>query len=70
MEQLTEESPLRGDSQGEFCSVGESLTFLVGQSENELARVLGRAVDVATQSVRDDERSPKPKVGQTANRNS
>lgn len=70
VQQLMEENHLRWDSLGEFCALGESLKFLADQSGNELARVLGHAVDVATQGVLDHDRSPKPKVGQTDNRDS
>ncbi len=70
VQQLMEENHLRWDSLGEFCALGESLKFLADQSGNELARVLGRAVDVATQGVLDHDRSPKRKVGQTDNRDS
>lgn len=70
VQQLMEEKHLRWDSLGEFCALGESLKFLADQSGNELARVLGCAVDVATQGVLGHDRSPKPKVGQTDNRDS
>lgn len=70
VQQLMEEDHLRWDSLGEFCALGESLKFLADQSGNEMARVLGKAVDVATQGVLDHDRSPKPKVGQTDNRDS
>jgi len=70
VQQLQEENHLRWDSLGEFCALGESLKFLADASGNEKARVLGRAVDVATQGILDHDRSPGRKVGQPDNRDS
>ena len=70
VQQLMEEGHLRWDSLGEFCALGESLKFQADLSGNEKARVLGRAVDVATQGVLDHDKSPKGRVGQTDNRDS
>lgn len=70
VQQLVEENHLRWDSLGEFCALGESLKFLADASGNQKARVLGRAVDVATQGVLDHDKSPKGRVGQTDNRDS
>ncbi|MCG3268147.1 NADP-dependent isocitrate dehydrogenase [Yoonia sp. I 8.24] len=70
VQQLAEENHLRWDSLGEFCALGESLTFLSEQKGNEKARVLGQAVDAATQGILDDGRSPSRKVGEPDNRNS
>ena len=70
VQQLMEENHLRWDSLGEFCALGESLVFQADLSGNEKARVLGRAVDVATQGVLDHDKSPKGRVGQTDNRDS
>jgi isocitrate dehydrogenase len=70
VQQLMEENHLRWDSLGEFCALGESLKFLADATGKERARVLGKAVDVATQGVLDHDRSPKGKVGQTDNRDS
>ena len=68
VEQFLEENHLRWDSLGEFCALGESLKFLAETKKNEKARVLGHAVDRATQGVLDNDKSPMPKVGQTDNR--
>lgn len=68
VQQLMEENHLRWDSLGEFCALGESLKFLADTKGNAKARVLGIAVDVATQGVLDHNKSPAPKVGQTDNR--
>ncbi|ETX14168.1 isocitrate dehydrogenase [Roseivivax halodurans JCM 10272] len=70
VQQLVEENHLRWDSLGEFCALGESLKFLADQRGNEKARVLGKAVETATQGVLDNDRSPSRKVGQPDNRDS
>ncbi|GAA6177002.1 NADP-dependent isocitrate dehydrogenase [Sulfitobacter pacificus] len=70
VQQLQEENHLRWDSLGEFCALGESLTFLADAKGNEKARVLGQAVDAATQGILDHGRSPSRKVGEPDNRDS
>jgi len=70
VQQLAEESHLRWDSLGEFCALGESLKFLADSKGNEKARVLGEAVDAATQGILDNDRSPSRKVGEPDNRDS
>ncbi len=68
VQQLNEENHLRWDSLGEFCALGESLQFLADAKGNEKARVLGQAVDAATQGILDHNRSPSRKVGEPDNR--
>lgn len=68
VQQLTQENHLRWDSLGEFCALGESLKFLAETKDNEKARILGHAVDRATQGVLDQNKSPRAKVGETDNR--
>ncbi len=70
VQQLVEQNHLRWDSLGEFCALGESLTFLADSKGNEKARVLGEAVDAATQGILDHGRSPSRKVGEPDNRDS
>ncbi|SMY08001.1 NADP-dependent isocitrate dehydrogenase [Flavimaricola marinus] len=70
VQQLVEQNHLRWDSLGEFCALGESLTFLADVKSNEKARVLGKAVDAATQGILDNGRSPSRKVGEPDNRDS
>ena len=70
VQQLQAENHLRWDSLGEFCALGESFTFLADAKGNEKARVLGDAVDAATQGILDDDRSPSRKVGEPDNRDS
>jgi isocitrate dehydrogenase len=70
VQQLVEENHLRWDSLGEFCALGESLGFLADVTGNSKAAVLGAAVDVATQGILDNNKSPARKVRQTDNRDS
>ncbi|WP_118138428.1 NADP-dependent isocitrate dehydrogenase [Oceanicella sp. SM1341] len=70
VQQLVEENHLRWDSLGEFCALGESLKFLAAAKGNAKAKVLGEAVDIATQGILDDNRSPSRRVGQPDNRDS
>ncbi|UWQ94058.1 NADP-dependent isocitrate dehydrogenase [Rhodobacteraceae bacterium M385] len=70
VQQLHGEGHLRWDSLGEFCALGESFNFLADAKGNAKARVLGDAVDAATQGILDDNRSPGRKVGQPDNRDS
>ncbi|PKQ11911.1 MAG: isocitrate dehydrogenase (NADP(+)) [Alphaproteobacteria bacterium HGW-Alphaproteobacteria-1] len=70
VQQLVAENHLRWDSLGEFCALGESLKFLAETHDNARARVLGEAVEAATQGILDHNRSPSRKVGQPDNRDS
>ena len=70
VQQMLKESHLRWDSLGEFCALGESLTFLADSKGNEKARVLGAAVDAATQGILDNGNSPSRKLGEPDNRDS
>ena len=70
VQQLVEENHLRWDSLGEFCALGESLKFLGEAKDNRKAKLLGEAVEIATQGVLDHDRSPRRKVGQPDNRDS
>lgn len=70
VQQLVEENHLRWDSLGEFCALGESLKFLSQVKGNAKAKVLGEAVDKATQGILDHNKSPGRKVGQPDNRDS
>ena len=70
VQQLMEENHLRWDSLGEFCALGESLKFLADAKGNEKARVLGLAVEAATQGILDNGNSPSRKVGEPDNRDS
>ncbi|MEO1138547.1 MAG: NADP-dependent isocitrate dehydrogenase [Pseudomonadota bacterium] len=70
VQQLQAENHLRWDSLGEFCALGESFKFLADARNNDKARVLGEAVEVATQGILDNNRSPSRKVGEPDNRDS
>jgi len=70
VQQLVAQNHLRWDSLGEFCALGESLKFLAETKTNDRARVLGEAVEVATQGVLDNGHSPSRKVGEPDNRDS
>lgn len=70
VQQLVEENHLRWDSLGEFCALAESLKFFADARDNAKARVLGQAVETATQGVLDHDRSPSRKVGEPDNRDS
>lgn len=70
VQQLVEQNHLRWDSLGEFCALGESLKFLAQVKGNAKAKILGDAVDLATQGILDHNKSPGRKVGQTDNRDS
>ncbi|MGY6548012.1 MAG: NADP-dependent isocitrate dehydrogenase [Roseinatronobacter sp.] len=67
---LLAENHLRWDSLGEFCALGESFRFLADQRGHARARILGDAVDLATQGYLDNDNSPKRKPGQPDNRDS
>ncbi len=70
VQQLMEENHLRWDSLGEFCALAESLKFLADARDNAKARILGEAVEKATQGILDNDRSPSRKVGEPDNRDS
>ena len=70
VQQLQGENHLRWDSLGEFCALGESFKFLAETKKNAAARILGEAVEAATQRVLDDNRSPGRKVSEPDNRDS
>jgi isocitrate dehydrogenase len=65
-----EQNHLRWDSLGEFCALGESFKFLAETKGNAKARMLGEAVEAATQGYLDNDNSPGRKVGQPDNRDS
>ena len=70
VQQLQEENHLRWDSLGEFSALAESFKFLGEEKGNDKARVLGEAVEVATQGILDNDRSPSRKAGEPDNRDS
>ena len=64
------ENHLRWDSLGEFCALGESFKFLAEVKGNPKARIMGEAIEAATQGYLDNDNSPQRKPGQPDNRNS
>lgn len=70
VQQLVEENHLRWDSLGEFLALAESFEKFGRQTETPAAEVLGRALDAATGTFLDENRSPSRKVGELDNRGS
>lgn len=70
VQQVQAENHLRWDSLGEFTALGESFQFLAENRNNAKAKILGEAVDAATQGILDNNRSPSRKVGEPDNRDS
>lgn len=70
VQQLVEQNHLRWDSMGEFCALGESLNFLADTQGNAKAGILGKAAEVATQGILDNNKSPSRKVSEPDNRDS
>jgi len=68
--QFTEEGHLRWDSLGEFLALGVSLDFFGEKYGNEKARVLGEALDSATEKFLINNKSPKRKVKELDTRGS
>ena len=70
VQQLVEENHLRWDSLGEFMALGESFRHLATSTGNERANVLADALDVATEQLLNEDKSPSRKVGEIDNRGS
>ncbi|MGD7705771.1 NADP-dependent isocitrate dehydrogenase [Microlunatus sp. Y2014] len=70
VQQLVAENYLRWDSLGEFLALAESLRHLSESADNARAGVLGDALDLATERVLTEGRSPARKLGQIDNRGS
>jgi isocitrate dehydrogenase len=70
VQQLTAENYLRWDSLGEFLALAESFRHLGQTTDNPKAIVLAEALDRATGTLLDENRSPARKVGQIDNRGS
>ncbi len=70
VQQLQQENYLRWDSLGEFLALAESLRHLAARDGNARARVLGDALDRATERVLTEDRSPARRLGQIDNRGS
>ncbi|GAA1899298.1 NADP-dependent isocitrate dehydrogenase [Lapillicoccus jejuensis] len=70
VQQLVEQDYLRWDSLGEFLALAASFEHLADHAKNERARVLGAALDRATATFLDENKSPGRKLGTVDNRGS
>ncbi len=70
VEQFVEEGHLRWDSLGEFLALGVSLEFFGEKYANQKAKVLGDALDGATEKFLLNDKSPSRKVGELDTRGS
>lgn len=70
VEQFLEEGHLRWDSLGEFLALGVSLEFFGEKYDNQKAKVLGDALDGATEKFLLNDKSPSRKVNERDTRGS
>ncbi len=70
VQQLLKENYLRWDSLGEFLALGASLEHLAEQTGNARAKILADALDRATATFLDNDRSPSRRLGGIDNRGS
>jgi len=70
VQQFVKENHLRWDSLGEFLALAVSLEMLADKTGNPKARILGEALDRATGTLLEENRSPRRKVGELDNRGS
>jgi len=70
VQQLVAEGHLRWDSLGEFAALAASLEHLSTVTGNKKAAALGKALDLATEKLLDNNQSPSRKVGELDNRGS
>lgn len=70
VQQLIEENHLRWDSLGEFLALAVSLEETGIKTDNQKAKLLGKALDAATGKLLDSNKSPSRKTGELDNRGS
>jgi len=70
VQQFNDENYLRWDSLGEFLALAVSLEHLSVKDGNTKAQVLAEALDAATGTFLDEDKSPARKIGQIDNRGS
>src|SRR5690554_466752 len=70
VQQFTAENYLRWDSLGEFLALAASLEHLAQRNDNPKARVLASALDAATGTFLDNDKSPTRRLGGIDNRGS
>lgn len=70
VQQLLDEGHLRWDSMGEFLAVAEALRHIGSRYSSPKAAILGDTLEGAIGQLLDNDKGPKPKVGQLDNRGS
>jgi isocitrate dehydrogenase len=70
VQQLVEENHLRWDSLGEFLALAASLEDIGDKTSNQKVKILARALDEATGTLLDNNKSPLPRTGDLDNRGS
>ncbi len=70
VQQLLEENHLRWDSLGEFLALAVSLEHFSEVNNNAKAKILGQALDDATEKLLDNRKGPSRKAGELDNRGS
>ncbi len=70
VQQFVEEGHLRWDSLGEFLALAVSLEDAATKHDNPRARIIGQALDRATETLLNNGKSPLRKAGQLDNRGS
>jgi len=70
VQQFLEENHLRWDSLGEFLALAVSMEHLSEMTRNRRAKVLADALDKATETLLETNKSPSPKVNELDNRGS
>ncbi len=70
VQQLEKENHLRWDSLGEFLALAVSLEHFSQVNNNPKAKVLGQALDNATEQLLDNRKGPSRKAGELDNRGS
>src|SRR5690606_27363325 len=70
VDQFLEENHLRWDSLGEFLALAVSLEHLAETNENKKANTLAEALDKATESYLENDKSPSRKAKEIDNRGS
>ena len=70
VQQFEQEGHLRWDSLGEFLALAVSMEHLGNTFDNPKALVLAKTLDMATEKVLDDRKSPSRKVNEIDNRGS
>ena len=70
VQQFLEEGHLRWDSLGEFLALGVALEFYGDKFDNRKAKILGDALDNATEKFLDNNKSPSRKVNELDTRGS